>query len=91
MPPLLFPPEPEIRFNKTNEVPVQLPAFLPGHLDQAFQEPVIDQFCEQEEFAERDIQILQIEGIEGLDGDIIQEPPQNALSIRLASSPARKR
>ena len=41
-------------------------------MEEFFQQAVVDQLCKEKEFAEGDVHVLQVEGVEGPDGDIVE-------------------
>jgi len=87
---LLFLPDSEIPFYEGDKIPVDPFAIVLGHIQETLQQPIVDELGDQEKLTKGDIKILQIEGVKGLNGDVIQRTSPEGIVDQVGSQSCKE-
>ena len=83
-------PNPEVAFYEIDKILIQLTALVPGHIQETFQKQVVNEFGNQEQLTKGDVEVLQIEGVERLDGDVVQLSAPKSIVNQIGSQPRQE-
>ena len=87
---LLFLADSEIPFYEGDKIPVDPFAVVLGHIQETLQQPIVDELGDQKKLTKGDIKILQIEGVKGLNGDVIQRPSPEGIVDEVGSQSCKE-